>query len=260
MPGMSNLPWIKLYTEIIDDPKLRRLDEPLKWRFVQLLALAGECDAEGYLSSPSSPLDADDIAWRLRVDLDQLQSDLQVLAQRGLIRFDAERRLWLIPSFAQRQERPRDEARRYWREQKRRQRSLQAESKTKGAPGLAAEAVELSDSDHPTRPSQNQELSPNTQPEDMVEDSLEDSLLLQVDNVPLKRRGEKNRGEKRRREARERSAPPSRPGGSPLDQLEQELAQKNAVVPPGGAHRRTKKKPSVVLEEPGRRPRRLKNP
>jgi hypothetical protein len=39
--------WIKLYTDMLDDTKLHKLPETLKWRFVQLLLLAGAVRRRG---------------------------------------------------------------------------------------------------------------------------------------------------------------------------------------------------------------------
>jgi hypothetical protein len=127
--SMTNLPWIKLYTELIDDPKLFELSRQQKWLFVQLLLLAGMLDAEGYLVSSGKPLDPRWIAWRLRWDLQELEDDLQALAQADLVEWDAEQASWLIPSFAQRQARPDDGQRLRWREKKRRQRAKDPEKK-----------------------------------------------------------------------------------------------------------------------------------
>ena len=120
--SMTSLPWIKLYTEILHEPKLYRLPDDLKWRFVQMLALAGECDAEGFLTSSGKPLSLEQIAWILHLEAPALSDSLQALAQAGLMVLDQTTGAWLVPSFSRRQGRPDDETRRYWREKKRRQR------------------------------------------------------------------------------------------------------------------------------------------
>lgn len=206
---MHTLPWIKLYTEIIDDPKLCRLSEAHKWRFVQLLALAGECDAQGYLCSSSAPLDPIEIAWRLRLDPTLLLSDLQALAQAHLIVRDEAVNAWYIPSFARRQSRPDEGARLYWREQKRRQR-------------LAAD-------DSPPYPPPAEAVSPDAS-ERLISDNQAASVLEQPpQDSPLKRRGEQRRVEQKSRVERQKLSPspqhkpPRSPQPSVLDQLESEL-------------------------------------
>src|SRR3990167_474290 len=97
----SKMPWVKLYTEALDDPKLGRLPDSLKWRFVQFVMLAGECDAEGYLISGSEPMTVQDLAWRLRIDEKQLEEDTAALSLAGLIVNDDG--AWLIVNFSKRQ-------------------------------------------------------------------------------------------------------------------------------------------------------------
>jgi hypothetical protein len=62
--------WIKLYTEILHDPKVNLMGEHLCWRMVQLFLLAGDKNQDGILP----PLA--DMAWILRVDAEQLETDL----------------------------------------------------------------------------------------------------------------------------------------------------------------------------------------
>jgi len=248
---MTNLPWIKLYTEIIDDPKLSPLPDGLKWRFVQLLALAGECDAEGYLNSSGSPLELAEIAWRLRLDTVTLGSDLQALSQRHLLVLDKATNTWLIPSFANRQQRPDDGTRLYWREQKRR-RKARAFPNPSGESEPDSETSEETDSTPPTQDEQDSNDLPDTLAEDIPEDILEQAggtvREAAVGNFPLKRRIEESRLEKRRKgersaeksrkEERQKPSPPFRPRAkskkavSALDQLERELSQKR-IEPPG---------------------------
>ena len=114
------MPWIRLYTEMLDDPKLGRLPDSTKWRMCQLFLFAGECDAEGYLVNGTDSLTVEDIAWRLRVDAAELQSDLDQLTDLDIVAF--EDGTWMIVKFSERQPRPQSEKRKAWRERKRRQR------------------------------------------------------------------------------------------------------------------------------------------
>jgi hypothetical protein len=126
---LTNLPWIKLYVELLFEPKLFGLSDAQKWRFVQLLLLAGYLDAEGYLVSSGKALDSEVLAWLLHCQVAELLGDLQALAGADLVEWDADQASWLIPSFAGRQSRPDDEQRRIWREKKRRQRAKVSEKK-----------------------------------------------------------------------------------------------------------------------------------
>jgi len=118
---MSSMPWIKIYTDILDDHKLGRLTATDKWRFVALCVLAGECDAEGYLANGNANMSIDDIAWRLREDADQLSISMQTLESVGLLCQD-EDASWFVVNFSKRQGRSQSEKREQWRERKQRQR------------------------------------------------------------------------------------------------------------------------------------------
>ena len=118
---MPSMPWIKLYTEMLDDPKLGRLHADLKWHFVALCLLAGECDAEGYLVNGMEAYTIHDIAWRLREPPAAIGASLEILQNAGLVCRD-EDDTWFVTSFAKRQGRSQSEKRAQWRERKRRQR------------------------------------------------------------------------------------------------------------------------------------------
>lgn len=93
---MSSRHWEKLWHEIIDDIKLGPLPAELKWRFVQLIVLAGIVGEGGLL--PELP----DMAFRLRLTEEQLRSDLPTLARRELVELTADGR-WLVTNYAKRQ-------------------------------------------------------------------------------------------------------------------------------------------------------------
>ena len=160
---MSPMPWVKLYTEMLDDPKIGRLPDAIKWRFVSLVLLAGECDQDGYLSNSSEPMTVDDIAWRMRVTRDQCVTELSSLVKVGLL--DEIDGAYLVTKFAERQGRPQSEKRAQWRERKARQRAEQEnqenvtrESRESHAPRVEKSREELSPNgetetaDNPTEP------------------------------------------------------------------------------------------------------------
>lgn len=93
---MKSRYWEKLWHDILDDNKLGPLPGELKWRFVQLIILAGQTGEDGRLP------DVPDMAWRLRLTEDQLRSDLPTLARRELIELDADGR-WFVTNYAKRQ-------------------------------------------------------------------------------------------------------------------------------------------------------------
>jgi hypothetical protein len=120
------MPWIKLHTTLLDDPRLGRLNERLKWRFIQLQLLAGECDDEGCLSQDEYPLSVTEIAWRLRLSEADLATDLSWLEEAGLISQSGG--AWLVAGFAETQGRSNSEKRAAWRAQKQIQRDRQRQS------------------------------------------------------------------------------------------------------------------------------------
>jgi hypothetical protein len=90
-------PWVKLWTEIIHDPKLGRLPEHVQLVFVKLMCVTGEHDAERTGALPP----VDEMAWTLRMDEAQLEADLQALARVGMVHCtDGE---WCVTNFATRQ-------------------------------------------------------------------------------------------------------------------------------------------------------------
>ena len=88
--------WIKLYHEILDDPKMCRLPDHLYRRTIELFLLAGKTGDDGSLP------DVPDIAWHLRIEEAQLLQDLQDLSHVGIVTQDDDG--WFVTKFAERQE------------------------------------------------------------------------------------------------------------------------------------------------------------
>jgi hypothetical protein len=87
--------WLKLYYEMLDDPKIGKLRPALRWRFIECLLVAGECDEGGYLPG------VDEYAWRVRCGADAVETDFVQLADGGLLSQDSGR--WLVTKFEERQ-------------------------------------------------------------------------------------------------------------------------------------------------------------
>ncbi len=91
--------WLKLYHEMLDDPKVARLPDSSYRRFIECLLLAGELDEDGYL--PPIP----DMAWRLRIAETTLSQDMSRLALAGVVELkphDTGER-WFVTKFSERQ-------------------------------------------------------------------------------------------------------------------------------------------------------------
>ena len=71
--------WIKLYIEMLDDPKMARLPNYLWRRAVEFFLLAGRQGEEGALPP------VEEMAWSLRLSEDKLLEDLQRLAGVGVV-------------------------------------------------------------------------------------------------------------------------------------------------------------------------------
>ena len=92
---MASKYWIKVYHEILDDPKMGRMPDHLWRRTIELFLVAGEEDAEGLLPKLC------DMAYRLRVTDDELTKDLDELEKLGVIH--KEEAGWVVTRFAERQ-------------------------------------------------------------------------------------------------------------------------------------------------------------
>ena len=100
MSKNSKCHWIKLYVEMLDDPKVGLLPDAVKWRWTSVLLLAGEMNEDGFLP------DVNDMAWRLHTNVETLQGEMRMLAGRGLVElrlYEQDDERWFIPAFATRQ-------------------------------------------------------------------------------------------------------------------------------------------------------------
>jgi len=81
------LPWIKMWLEGLDDPKLTRLSLAEGGAWWGLLMLAGKCAAGGKIVSGGAGLDVDEIADALHIktndDRQALESMLAKMEKRG---------------------------------------------------------------------------------------------------------------------------------------------------------------------------------
>ena len=87
--------WIKLYIEILDDPKMGQLPDWLWRRAIELFLLAGENGNDGLLQPVT------DLAWRLRTSLQKLTESLVALSEVGVVHETPQG--WLVTNFKKRQ-------------------------------------------------------------------------------------------------------------------------------------------------------------
>lgn len=84
------LPWMKMWVEALDDPKLTRLCLAERGAWWGILKLAHKCNAGGKLLSGSQGLDMDEIADALHIktseDRQALESMIAKMEKRGSLR------------------------------------------------------------------------------------------------------------------------------------------------------------------------------
>ncbi|HEY6073940.1 MAG TPA: DnaD domain protein [Anaerolineales bacterium] len=108
--------WIKLYLEILDDPKMGGLPDWQWRRAVELFLLAGGNGNDGGLRPVA------DLAWRLRISEEKMTEALLALSRVGVVH-EASPGCWVVTHFAERQASPSTP-----RVQRFRERARQAES------------------------------------------------------------------------------------------------------------------------------------
>ena len=89
--------WIKLYHEVLHDPKMGRMPDRLWRRTIELFLLAGENGNSGQLPS------LHDMAWMLHSTEEELQQDLLSLAEEPFGIVLEEDGSWAVQRFASRQ-------------------------------------------------------------------------------------------------------------------------------------------------------------
>jgi len=92
---MASKYWIKLYHELVDDPKVMTLRPALRWRFIETLLVAGEMDEDGYLPTVR------EYAWRVRDNEEIVETEFVELLDAGLLSRDDTR--FFVTKFAERQ-------------------------------------------------------------------------------------------------------------------------------------------------------------
>lgn len=88
--------WIKLYHEILHDPKMGMLPDNVWRRCLEIFLLAGELDSDGQL--PDTP----ELAWMLRQsNIERFEAELEHLERVGILTRLTDG--WLVTNFTKRQ-------------------------------------------------------------------------------------------------------------------------------------------------------------
>ena len=117
---MSGMPWVKLWVDILTDFKVLKLSDTQKWRFVELILVAAQCDAGGALVTGDSPVTHGDLAKLLRCNPRKLEKDIQKMIDVDLVIFDDG--IIEVANFSDRQGPTQEEKRKKWRDRQRERR------------------------------------------------------------------------------------------------------------------------------------------
>ena len=101
---MANNYWMKLWFDILRDPKIGMLPDRLWRRVIELFLLAGQHGEEGKLP------DISEIAWQLNKSIPAIKTDLENIEKTGIVS-QTESGEWIVTNFKKRNE-PVDSAKR----------------------------------------------------------------------------------------------------------------------------------------------------
>jgi hypothetical protein len=124
MTGNTAMPWVKLRTDYLDDVRFSRLDNSAKARFFELLMLAGKLDAGGFFTEQGHELTDDEIAWKLRSNLDSLVVDMSILEAATLLHRNGQG--WCICAFEDEQGPTQADKRAAWKDRQKKHRESHA--------------------------------------------------------------------------------------------------------------------------------------
>ena len=100
--------WLRLYTDVKDDPKIRKMELEEQAVFFLLLTIAAEEDKEGII-----PMEAEDIAWSLRIPVDLAKKTIKKCLEREILLKD--RKGFKLINWEKRQF-PSDHRKDYWKD------------------------------------------------------------------------------------------------------------------------------------------------
>ena len=81
--------WIKIRTNLIDNPKFMQLPDQAKSTYFELYLLAGKSDAFGLVLAGDGPATVQDLAWILRKPEPEMQNTLDELQRAGFVNLDS---------------------------------------------------------------------------------------------------------------------------------------------------------------------------
>lgn len=130
--------WLKLFTDLVDEPEFMRLTDKAKAVYFEVYILAGRSDAGGLVTSSDKPASIDQLAWLLRRTTNELQNGLDELQSAGLV--DLQGGQVTVCRFGNEQGPSQDETRAKWREYQRESRARARGEKLPDEPDADTEA------------------------------------------------------------------------------------------------------------------------
>ena len=125
---MASKYWIKLYHEILHDPKMGRMSDTLWRRTIELFLLAGEIDQDGVLPS------VEEMTWTLRISEAECNETLHELQRLRIVHCN-DNGEWVVTKFCDRQSAANNTERsRQFRQRKQREKRMQPLRQTKNEP------------------------------------------------------------------------------------------------------------------------------
>lgn len=113
--------WIKIRTNLIDNPKFMQLPDQAKSTYFELYLLAGKSDAFGLVLAGDEPATVQDLAWTLRKSESDMQNALDELQRAGFVDLDGG---VTVAKFANEQGPAMAEKRRQWQLRQAKRRAL----------------------------------------------------------------------------------------------------------------------------------------
>lgn len=158
----SGYAWLKVRTDLVDDPKYYRLPDLAKLLYFEVYILAGKSDAGGLILAGDDPATVQDIAYLLRRPADQVSDCLSHLVNCGLVDLDGDR--VTVCRFAGEQGPKMDKQREVWALRQAKRRALASgqewhdpEQKTEQNPDTDQDQDQKSDADAKKEKDQDQE-------------------------------------------------------------------------------------------------------
>lgn len=160
--------WIKLYHEILSDPKMGMMSDKLFRRTIEFFLIAGKEDRAGKLP------EIEDIAWILRISKKDVQKAIDDLVRLNIISIQTdplsaalgkpEKRFYVITHFSERQksEQTKSESNRaYYEKHKMRKTEFQSEYKTDNKTEFQTEKIENSENGNSECKTENKDVEKN---------------------------------------------------------------------------------------------------